>query len=429
MTLEQEALSAVKQLKTMPFKATAIKLELEAHLNRRDTPNFEEVGDCHSWFMARFSELGLAEETNDFLEFSHGGNEFISYWHPIGALKYAEFYDDGSVDSEITLTISIKDPKNVLLLPKIIRIFSEFMEAVKEDGGDVSTEGAGMHIALLNSKNYVYPSNTSIDNRRRFHNFQRSMSMLLPALYFLGANSDKTRGLEYRYPRIEIYNGESSWDIRRAHKWSAICYSQGALEFRIFETCYESPNTILENIIVIKNCMKYWRRGYKPSGLETIANEVRFGIEYGKELSRFYRTVEHVDLLNAGISKLRPNSVKVRELKRKRNFSLTKRGLQAKVNEFKRDLLKQYEEYEERFAWDLNVRKMHFESQELKDLENTGVSLDEAKNRAKESAQAWSRRQRRRKVSLEKFIEQEIENFNSNMGEFTIGGFDVRHSL
>lgn len=409
MTLQDEAIKAVQAIKDSPFKVTAIKLELEANLNRGNTSWDEE--DCHDYLMDKLSELGLAEKKNTPIWYEHDDDGFNTYWHPKGALKYAQFYNDGSVDSEITLTLSMRKPENVLLLPKIIEIFEGFMFMIKEHGGRIELDGAGMHIALINSVSCTYPSRPTQLQVRRFDNFKRSMNPLLPALYFLAANCERTRGLEYRTPRVEFYDGDRDWGQRRNYKWAAICYNQGALEFRVFDTCYDNADSILENIIVIKNCMRYWRRVYKPSGIE--ADGVRFGIEHGYDLERFYNAHRHIDLLNAGLAKLKPEGVTVASTKQKRGFTVSKTKLNSKIREVKQDLARQYAEYEERFE---KATKSHVEWLKMEFADSSmpaSVKTSEVREYINE--------RKHRKQSKVDFINSMTSELGTPRGEFRLG--------
>lgn len=433
---QQSVLEAVKSLKHGQFKATAIKVELEAQLDREDSDNICERCDegyitcqecggcydtvecsycdgsgtihndatdrdedceecdgsgtgycdfcedgsvtcpdcdghyehgsggdwseesyCHDYLMEQLSHLGLAE----FRDTNWDAGDFYSRWHPTGALKYAMFYNDHSVDSEFTFTLSLEHEEDVLLLPKIIDIWNDFAEKV---GNGMRTNGAGMHMALINDPDCLYPTRSTDEQRARFYNFRKSMSLLLPALYFLGSPTAVSRGLRYRAPRIHA-SFDDDYDWRDNIKYSAIYYTNGALEFRVFETCYGQPDHILENLMVMSRAMRYWTSTYKPSGLERITNQVRFGSDEDDTLTRFYKTTTHLDLLNAGLQKLKPGHAQVRQLKQQRNFTLTKRTLEQRAKDMERQIANQYAEYKERFEWGLLVNRQRYIFEQL----------------------------------------------------------------
>lgn len=418
----QEAIEAVQKMKNGKFGLTAIKIELEANLSR-DYTAYERVNECHDWLMERLGGLGLAEyRESECLYFEHDEDEFETNWHPVAPLKYAQFYNDGSVDSEITLTVAMDNPDNVLLLPKIAQVFKDFMAEV--GGNDV--DGAGMHMALLNSPDCVYPSPTPARQLQRFENFSRSMNLLLPALYFLGAHCSRTRDLEYRMPRVTHYNGAASWDERRRYKWSAISYSQGAVEFRLFDTCYDSLNTILDNVIVMKNCMKYWRDTFKPSGLRKITAEVMFGKDHGRSLERFYCSYSHVDLLNAGLERLKPSYLTVRQIKQNRDFKVTKLTLKTRMTEYRSDLILQYKEYEERFKWELIYKRAGYEKRVLSELmgemgqRNIPTDQEKFMKELEKKSDEYIREEATKLIEKESWIEQNLRELLGDTGNYRL---------
>ena len=342
-----EAIEAVIRAKKSQFGVTAIKVELEANLHRN-----WDTGECFDYMMEQMRELGLSYYDEDsWFTPSHGG--YDSNWHPKFPLTYGEFYNDGSVDSEFTFTLMLDNPENVLLLPKIIDIWNELCE---QAGDRVDIQGAGMHLAFLYDPNGHYrdpreghSSRNREDDGARYQNFKKSMGLMLPALYFLGANSDTTRGLSFRTPSV-------SHDTHRA----AIDFRGGALEFRVFDTCYETPNQILDNVIVMSRCIRYWSSSFRPTGMEKICRSVRFGVDNGAELSRLYTSVTHIDLLNAGLDRLKPKYLTIREIKAKRGFKEDKNRLKTAEIRYAKQAENEYGEYEERFEWQIKAKKAHY---------------------------------------------------------------------
>lgn len=388
---------SVKWLKTSPFKATAVKVELEAEFGR-ENEDWDE-SDCRRFLMERLETIDLARKN------SYGDYEST------GALKYAMFYDDGSVDSEFTFTLSLEDPESVFLLPKIIGFWNELGEEI---GGEFDTEGAGMHIALLNHRDCFYDndddSSGTSANQRRFRNFQRSMQLLIPALFFLASPDEVSRPLEFRAPKIE-----SGYSAHGYDKFNAIWYAHQALEFRVFETCYRNPEAILDNLVVIRNCMKYWRLGYLPSGLSKIAPAVTFGNDDDYTIKRFYKTVQHIDLLDAGLAQLKPSYYTVAEVKQQRRFQLTKTEIRNAVRQRRIDARAEYDEYEERFKWKLAVDKHSYTAYNMSDARMRGISIEQAEAEAAQAAEAAIARDEQNKTQVQKFVADKLEQFQYSL--------------
>lgn len=398
------AVRSVQAMKDGQFKLTAIKIELEAHLDRSNSNDYcgecneghidcescegmcdigcEECGRggceecnqrgrircedcdgrgsvdcpdcgitgnnwgsvrvCQNYILSKLAPLGLAEVQPD------------GSYKPVKPLVFARFYNDGSVDSELTATLLMNKAENVLLLPKLIEAFSDL---ANEMGSAIDTRRAGMHTALLNSKDGYYETNRSRGkvsgpregDKTRFKNFKRSMSLLLPALFFLGTSNDKTRAMEFRIPRVS--------DIE---KYSAIAYRGGAVEFRVFDTCYNNPDAILDNIVTMKNCMKYWRDTYRKVGVSNIARDVVFGLDGSDKLDRLFVTTTHIDLLNRGLQLLKPSYYSISDVKRQRNFTQNKVKINKTLRERQKQALVEYMEYEERYGWNLVIRQNQY---------------------------------------------------------------------
>lgn len=341
MDKEKIVLQAVESLKKCPFKATAIKVELEADLSRRSSEY-----ECLELLLTNVQrQLGLEE--NDIAIEDDNYERHADAYKPLPGVVFARFYNDGSVDSELTFTISLSDPKNILMLPMFIEAWNELADG--EGGQD--TSGAGMHMALINSTDCSYPCNMSATNTNRFSNFARSMQLLLPSLYFLASHNDTSRALEYRLPRIRQCRDRHGYS-----KFNAISYNSGALEFRVFETCYDKPEAIFDNVVVMANSMKFWRQRYVSPGLENITREnitreINFGNDYDGTLLRFYSSNTHLDLLDRGLAVLKPAYYTIEELKEEREFDVSKDSLEEKAKDQVTQAEHDYEEYIERVNW------------------------------------------------------------------------------
>lgn len=247
------------------------------------------------------------------------------------ALIYAKFYNDGSVDSEYTFTLPL-DKAHMAV--HFIEAFNELAKAVNKKGPN--TEGAGMHIAILNSRNGDYPRGNSF-NDAKAHHFVNAMTPLLPALYFLASATHKSRGLRYRPPQIDLYS-----------KYAAISGENGCFEYRIFETCYERPLAFIDFVIVIAKSLQF----FKSTATATSGNIGTLRLKDGTGIDRFFFSEKHMDALENGLKWLKPDYKTIAELGKERNFSVGKDAMRA--NELKR-----VDQWKEEF---IEVKKRrHFE--------------------------------------------------------------------
>lgn len=356
---------------------------------------------CHDYIMEKMVDLGLAEKREgEYWNSSHGMN---TEYHPIGALKYAEFYRDGSVDSEFTFTIMLDNPENIFLLPKVIEIWNQLGEEI-DNGMDV--RGAGMHMALLSTEDGSYGSYHSMSETQamKFTNFKSSMQLLLPALYCLGASNETSRRLDYRRPTIDV-------DSHRA----AIDYRHGALEFRIFDTCYDNPENILDNVVVISKCMKYWAKKRVPNGMKKITEQTTFGDSGGDDLNRFYCLIEHVDLLNTGLRKLKPSYYTITEVKQQRKVTVSKRSIGSRVRKYRKQVTSEYAEYLDRWNWSM-IQLRH---NRIADLIRSRSSTD-TMEQIEANANAYVTERGSERQDLERYVEQRLAQLNNIRGEFTL---------
>jgi hypothetical protein len=307
-TKRQAIRDAVNRLKANPcFKVTGIKVELEAQIGR-----MWENETCKREILQRLTPAIR------------------------NTLSFSRFYRDGSVDSEYTFTMRLDNTDNIFHLPKIVEVFKQV--CFEAGNGEIDIDGAGMHMALIRNADCYYPSEeylTTDDDS--FANFNRSMSMLLPALYFLGATSrGNTRPLRYRTPRVSASN-----------KYCAIAYREGAVEFRVFDTCYDEPKQILDNVVVMANCMEFWSPTRKPAKVGV--KRLVFGHESGRDgLHTLYPTKDHFVALNAGLGLLKPSYYTIEDLKQQRGFTMNEEALEEDSARYQKELDMEYEEYVER---------------------------------------------------------------------------------
>lgn len=331
----------------------------EVHSEERTSTDWRLERSCFNWLMDKIAEKTESQR--------RGPTTSNGQPNPFPWMRYARFYNDGSVDSELTATIKLDNPENVLFLPKLIEAFKELGDAIGQ-GFEVS--GAGMHTALIFSSDCSYPTD-SADHpgqatrlpETHLRNFKRSVTQLLPALYFLGASDGVSRGLRYRLPFVSVDFRADAYSLPRGPKYSAVTYRQGAIEFRIFDTCYEKPDVSLDNVVVIANCMRYMQGQYRSPGIDKIVKQISFGNETNSRLDRFYETEQMLDVLDIGIEAIKPPYLTVDEVKQQRQFSRTKHDLANLEQEHQKHAETEYEEYEERFEWEATVREMSIKAQ------------------------------------------------------------------
>lgn len=389
-TKEQVVVDAVKAAKRSQFGLTAIKVELEIRFHRDNQPrptygcskctsgevlhsgcrgvgcigcshngrkacmtclfkniDWNNLRLVNDYVLKQLVKFGLAERIPDGERYAHS-----YFYRPKSPLVFAKTYNDVTVDTELTFTLSVEEPESALLLPKFLKAFYGLKKHLNQEP---SVAGAGMHMSLLNSEGGVYPTYSTPSEVAKFRNFRKSMILLMPALFFLGSPDSKSRPMGYRRPMVEQQH------------YSAINYGSGALEFRVFETCYEYPETILDNVVVMCNCLRFWTKKYTRNHLQKITKECLFGNDGGGELSRLFVTTQHIDLLNRGLRMIKPSYRTITELKTQRNFTITKRAIRSKEVKALKVAEQQYIEYEYKYGWEQVMRKNNYINDFLSD--------------------------------------------------------------
>lgn len=247
--------------------------------------------------------------------------------HARDVLTYSRFYLDGSVDSEITFTIPIGE---IAVVPEFIEAFKKLADLNQ----GLDTRGAGMHIAVIPSEmNGRYPSHHRMPSNR-CENFRTQMSMLLPALYFLGSADHNCRGLGYRKPQIR-YND----------KYSAIyTHDDTCFEYRVFETCYNKPEIFFDYVEVIANTLKF----YTDPTLTVAQLGKQFGLCEGTTVERMYNTPEQLRILNSTVKYLKPKKKSLKKLKEERGVFHTIKSLTATTKSKRLALQKEWRENDKR---------------------------------------------------------------------------------
>lgn len=327
-----------------PYKGTAFKVELEANLNRangsvpciscrgrgyrfcRDCSNGYVDGTrkltcktCRGWFRipCKFcKELGhkKTKVMNDFQCYDFILKNVSARARK--ALIYSLFYYDGSVGSEFTFTLPLPKAVYAVEFVKAFKLLSEHI------GGGLDTDGAGMHLAILNDPDGNYPSGNET-YPAYVNNFAKAMTHFLPTLYFLGSASFRSRGLGFRGPQISTGKGSAI---------NCQAGGSGAFEYRFFETCYERPEAVLDDLCVIAKTLKFYSD--KPAKLPFFGKIGDLGIRDGLGVHRFYFTEKHLKALDEGLEYLKPDHKTVAQLKRERNFTVTYERLKKRDDKF-----------------------------------------------------------------------------------------------
>jgi hypothetical protein len=276
------------------------------------------------------------------------------------AMNYMEFYEDGSVDSELTFTLPIE---NVEMVTEVIEAWNALADNI---GNGMDIDGAGMHISVLpTSCNGYYPCEDSDISGFGMENFKKQVTKLMPTLFFLGSVDKHSRTLEYREPQVS-----------RSEKYSAIfTHYDTCLEYRLFETCYEKPESFFDYVEVIANTLKFFAN---PSlEVKTVGKDFIFP-SYGYDLQRFFNDGNALRVLNAQIGYLKPQDKSYRQLKEERGISTTIKDLDKKNKEQVKKLRKEYEAYRKHYRTQYNKPLNTVEQKRVKFYVDNGFSRHEA---------------------------------------------------
>lgn len=310
---------AIKSIKAAGF--THIKLELEAELARNDTDN-DRTAECENCEGSGVVELqdAMGNYYSDIecavcygegeIESEEGYNwrseedceQFIRDNITVdtsNVINYMNFYNDGSVDSELTFTLPVDKPEAAM---DVIRVFKLLADEI---GNGMDVDGAGMHISVLTSGQY--PSREELP-QANIRNFKNEVSKLLPALFIAATSGGFTRELGYRYPRIDSYE-----------KYSAIyTHNDTCLEYRLFETCYQRPEALLEYLGTIAKTLEY----YTDTDKKVASMGSEYHIYDDEGLSGFTKTPEQVRILKKQFTLVKPEGYTIKQLMNARGVDL-----------------------------------------------------------------------------------------------------------
>lgn len=360
------------------------------------SPRWGSVNYCQQWLLKQMHEMGLSSRKRD------------GTYIPKSPLVFGMFYNDPSVDSEFTFTLSLKNEQSIFLLPRIVELWKKLGDAI---GNGLSISNAGMHMAFIGEKNGLYPGIDPGDWRDCLNNMDKSMRMLMPALFFLGSDSELSRGMRFRVPRTAT------------EKYSAIHYIRNCLEFRVFEPCYDNPDRILDNFVVMRNCLRFWSPKFKLPSITKIANRINFGNDSNPNLERLYTSARHIDLLNVGILKLKPKYKTIAELKAERSFVKTKNTFTELTKRLKLETKARYPRYKKSQEWSAAVSKQNVITNylETRSVPMTASEVAQYMLQAEERGNAMQNREMTEILNEDAYIEREVKrSLESNEGQYTL---------
>lgn len=164
---------------------------------------------------------------------------------------YMKVYNDGTVDTEATLTIKVED------ITEVENILIAFRDLC-HNYGDCETDYAGLHITVMETSDY---NSLSSLPSVKIENFKREVAKLVPCLYLLASeNGERTRSTHFRMPQISAND-----------KYSAIfTHHDTCLEYRIFDTCYRQVNRMRVFLNTICETLKFYSD--KPKHIPSRSN-------------------------------------------------------------------------------------------------------------------------------------------------------------
>ena len=234
---------------------------------------------------------------------------------------YSHFYRDGSVDSELTVTV----PLSWDGLWYWIEYTGAMVKLSEHIGNKIDVRGAGMHITILRSPDGNFPNGNGEMDKVKLGNFKTAMNRLMPALLLLASPDYKSRAL---FPFRQLGVGQG--DHRNAIDIAGHGRAGGIFEWRVFETCYDRPEMVFDYICTIAKGLKFYSNKPPEMNLERIGKLtfVDDGRAYG--IHKYYTTEKHLKALDIGLDWLKPDHRSKAEVYRLRNFTLNAERLAKK---------------------------------------------------------------------------------------------------
>lgn len=152
-------------------------------------------------------------------------------------LTFIEGYNDGSVDTEITLTLPLTE-EGVQNGQAIMRAFNRHID---------DTRSAGMHISLLGDN--AYTSDEQELDEAGLTNLTEQIQPILPFIQLLGQSGNIHRGAYYCSNRVGTSKqGYPAVYIQESKR----------IEFRFFHPCYDDPELLLHYLEVLSHIVAYY---------------------------------------------------------------------------------------------------------------------------------------------------------------------------
>lgn len=349
-TRDESVADAIQSIRGGHYKGTYLKLELEANLGR--SSDDDEEGYCDNcsgdgWFDCDSDHDEIRDDegnlTGDYeLSCEHceeghvdcsdcdgrgrwdnddnwGLNECENYIldHVSQACRdatvYTGFIYDGSVDSEFKFTV----PLSIEGLGYAIEYIKAFKRLSGAIGEGLDVKGAGMHITVLRSESGSYPIGNPSLKESWLYNFESNMDKLMPALLLLASPDYRSRGLNYRMPKCGRGQHRFAIDVAGGGR----C---GALEWRVFETCYDRPEMLFDYICTIAKGLQFYAPKIKQVKCPRRIGELVFVDDQAKYgLHKYYTTEKHLTALDWGLDYLIPDHRSKQEVYKLRNFRVT----------------------------------------------------------------------------------------------------------
>jgi hypothetical protein len=166
--------------------------------------------------------------------------------------------------------------------------------------------------------------------------------------------------------------------------------------------------------------MRFWKKKYVKTGLSKITPQVNFGRDGDRKLERFYVKREHIDLLNVGLQMIKPCYLSISQVKKQRNFCVTKKTIDQRFKDRKVQIAKEYKEYEQRFEWSIvmsrnnhlvNLIDNHTRSSRMRPGEDMNTLLEQFSIQADEAVESVKARKR----PADRYEEEMISEFNNSL--------------
>lgn len=289
--------------------------------DRSDNEYSNDCIECDGSGYITCDECGGASHENGFDELEYQVFKNITD-EERSAINYYRFYVDGSVNTELTVTVPVQ---HIDVAVKLQQRFNSHMD---------NFENAGLHIALLPiSSRGVYPNYEAVFDNDKIENFKEQATKLLPALYLLASNGEDTRGLDYRKPQI-------SKDKYSAIHLCNISSSIYAVEFRVFDP--SASDMLWYNIDIMARAWEY----YSLDKTVDITRNKMFIKDYNREIRAWYNDLPNYQAMTSVLGYLKPDTITLKQLREYHGISdLSMTYLRKKAKQQERLQFQRYTRY------------------------------------------------------------------------------------